>query len=74
MLISSFNIRASFRERSYAEEDVASLIGALDDLGTVETEPLRLPEAGGTWELWIDARAIVQGIEAAILYDILKCQ
>ena len=72
MSTARFGILASFRDRSYSDDDVASLRAALSEVGRVAAEPLALPEAGGTWELWIDAKAIVEGIEAAIVYDVLK--
>jgi hypothetical protein len=67
-----FAVVASFRERGYSAGDVADLREAFAELGPVELKPLWLPEAGGSWELWLNAKAIVEGLEAAVLYDMLK--
>jgi hypothetical protein len=67
-----FTLVASYRERSYSLEDVADLRETLSEIGPVELKPQWLPEAGGTWELWLNAKAIVEGLEAAVLYDVLK--
>ena len=69
---SRFTIVARYRESGYAAADLSDLRDAFAKTGQIETEALALPEAGGSWDLWINAKAIIEGLEAAVLYDVLK--
>src|SRR4051794_39666945 len=55
-----------YRQRGYSPEQIQVLKTALEEIGPVRVRPLRLPEAGGSFEIWIAldfvGKAIVGGI------------
>ena len=54
MPISAANtFSVTYRARGYDADDALSLRGELAELGAVRLRPLRLPEAGGSHEIWI---------------------
>lgn len=73
-------VTIGFRSRGYTDEDRVELVRRLELVATVELQPIRLPEAGGSAELWatIDfvGLAVASGIIGNLATDALKgvCQ
>lgn len=65
-----------FRARGYTDEDRSALVRHLESVATVELQPVPLPEAGGSAELWaaIDfaGLAVASGIIGNVATDAVK--
>jgi hypothetical protein len=72
----SIPVLATFRQRSYSADEQAALRAAIGERFNVQLQPRKLPEAGGTTELWLFLQSPEGWLAGAVLsgvaYDILK--